>query len=107
MSMAGDAAAVAAKPPMQARTSPARRALRHVFNTLGYSLARKDQDRFDCPSLPLPSADIVARAAGYFANTFPISPKSGLSAARGRPLVWLSSRPTVTGGRSAGRTPGR
>jgi 2-polyprenyl-3-methyl-5-hydroxy-6-metoxy-1,4-benzoquinol methylase len=79
MSMAGDAAAVAAKPPMQARTSPARRALRHVFNTLGYSLARKDQDRFDCPSLPLPSADIVARAAGYFANAFPISPKCGLS----------------------------
>src|SRR5262245_59400933 len=85
MPMAGDVSAPhsntpsMAKPASRARTSPARRALRHVSNTLGYSLARKDQDHFDCPSVPVPSAEIVERAAGTFANSFPISPKCGLS----------------------------
>src|SRR5882762_1653219 len=92
MSMAGDAsvprsgrAPAPAPAPVPATARPrvnrAQRALRHVFNTLGYSLARKDQDRFDCPSLPLPSAELVERAAGYFANSFAISPKCGLSEA--------------------------
>jgi 2-polyprenyl-3-methyl-5-hydroxy-6-metoxy-1,4-benzoquinol methylase len=64
------------------RTNRARGAVRHIFNTLGYSLARKDQKEFDCPSVPPASAELVARAAGYFANSFPISPKSGLSEAQ-------------------------
>jgi tRNA (mo5U34)-methyltransferase len=69
------AQAVAARP----RPSRAKTALRHVFNTLGYSLARKDEARFDCPSLPLPASDIVAKAERTFANRFPISPRSGLT----------------------------
>ena len=61
------------------RGSRARWAMRHMFNALGYSLARKDRGRFDCPSLPAPSAEITARAADYFANCFPISPASGMT----------------------------
>jgi len=64
-----------------ARQNRARGAVRHLFNTLGYSLARKDQKDPDCPSMPLPSAAMVERAAHYFANAFPISPKSGLTEA--------------------------
>jgi 2-polyprenyl-3-methyl-5-hydroxy-6-metoxy-1,4-benzoquinol methylase len=88
MSMVGDASIprsgsspLAATSSTRPRVNRAKRALRHVFNTLGYALARKDQGRFDCPSLPLPSAEMVERAAGYFANTFPISPNCGLSEA--------------------------
>jgi 2-polyprenyl-3-methyl-5-hydroxy-6-metoxy-1,4-benzoquinol methylase len=50
-----------------------------MFNTLGYSLSRKDRGRFDCPSLPAPSAEMIERSAGFFANCFPISPRSGLT----------------------------
>lgn len=90
MSMAGDASvpqsgrAPVAPAAARPRVGRAQRALRHVFNTLGYSLARKDQDRFDCPSLPLPSAEMVERAAATFANSFPISAKCGLSEAEAR-----------------------
>lgn len=64
------------------RANRARGAVRHLFNTLGYSLARRDRKELDCPSVPPPSAEMVERAAGYFANSFPISPKSGLSEAQ-------------------------
>jgi tRNA (mo5U34)-methyltransferase len=53
--------------------------LRQVFNTLGYSIARKDDGALDCPSLPVPSKEMVDRAEAYFANCFPISPDSPVS----------------------------
>jgi 2-polyprenyl-3-methyl-5-hydroxy-6-metoxy-1,4-benzoquinol methylase len=67
---------------MKPQGSRARGALRDMFNTLGYSLARKDEATLACPSLPPPSEDMVERAASYFANCFPISPKLGMSEAQ-------------------------
>jgi len=76
----------------RARPSRAKAAIRHVFNTLGYSLARKDRAAFDCPSLPLPTPEMVARAEKTFANRFPLSPRSGLTeaqvAARAKEYFW-------------------
>lgn len=46
---------------------------RILFNTLGYAVARKDKGEFDCPAMPLPSAEVVERARGYFKNRFPIA----------------------------------
>jgi 2-polyprenyl-3-methyl-5-hydroxy-6-metoxy-1,4-benzoquinol methylase len=67
-------------------------ALRHMFNTLGYSVARKDHGRFDCPALPAPSPDAIAQAGRYFANSFPISPASGMTeeevARRAKDYFW-------------------
>ena len=74
------------------RAGRARGAVRHIFNTLCYSRARKDQKELDCPSVPPPSAELIARAEGYFASSFPISPKSGLSgtqiAERAKDYFW-------------------
>jgi tRNA (mo5U34)-methyltransferase len=61
------------------RGSRARWAMRHMFNALGYSLARKDRGRLDAPAMPKPSDEVLARAAGYFANCFPVSAASGLT----------------------------
>jgi 2-polyprenyl-3-methyl-5-hydroxy-6-metoxy-1,4-benzoquinol methylase len=73
--------ALAGQPPPSPRAKRAKWALRHVLNTLGYSIARKDRERLACPPLPMPSEEMVARAAGYFANCFPISARCGLSEA--------------------------
>jgi tRNA (mo5U34)-methyltransferase len=74
------------------RGSRARWAVRHMFNALGYSLARKDRGRFDCPATPPPSPEAMARAAECFANSFPISRASGLTeeevARRVREYFW-------------------
>jgi 2-polyprenyl-3-methyl-5-hydroxy-6-metoxy-1,4-benzoquinol methylase len=95
MAMTPDAAgtlAAGARAGHAPRQGRAKAAVRHVLNTLGYSLARKDRSRFDCPSLPLPSPELVARADSFFANRFDISPKSGLSedavAARVKDYYW-------------------
>lgn len=56
-------------------------ALRHMFNTLGYAVSRKDQGAFDWPALPPASPEALAQAQRYFANSFPISPASGMTEA--------------------------
>lgn len=53
---------------------------RSLLSTFGYRLV-KDEERFSCPSLPVPTQEIVAKAAQYFSNSFSISPDSGLSQA--------------------------
>jgi 2-polyprenyl-3-methyl-5-hydroxy-6-metoxy-1,4-benzoquinol methylase len=67
-------------------------AVRHVFNTLGYSLARKDRARLDCPALPSPTGETTAQAARSFANRFPVSSRCGLGeeqvAQRAQEFFW-------------------
>lgn len=87
-------AAPPAAAPRPAEKTPGRLgwALRHLFNTLGYSVAKKDRRRFACPALPKPSPAALAAAERYFANTFPIAPSSGLTeeevARRARDFFW-------------------
>lgn len=68
-----DGAARGGKPGLPPRGGRARWGLRQVLNTLGYSVARKDSEAFDCPALPLPAAEMVERAAASFANCFTLS----------------------------------
>jgi 2-polyprenyl-3-methyl-5-hydroxy-6-metoxy-1,4-benzoquinol methylase len=52
---------------------------RILFNTLGYAVARKDDGKFDCPAMPLPSEEVMERARGYFKNCFPLAEGCRLS----------------------------
>ena len=53
--------------------------LKWIFNTLGYGIAKKDNDKFECPSLGVLSQDMVKMADSCFSNSFPISPHCGLT----------------------------
>ena len=46
---------------------------RILFNTLGYAVAKKDDGKFVSPSTPVPSAETMKEAEGYFRNRFPIA----------------------------------
>jgi len=46
---------------------------RILFNTLGYAVAKKDNGKFDSPSTPVPTAEALKGAGGYFRNRFPIA----------------------------------
>jgi tRNA (mo5U34)-methyltransferase len=69
----------AARPEPSPRARRVRFGLRQMLNTLGYALARKDRDVFDCPALPPPTEEMVEKAASTFANTFEVSPGCRLS----------------------------
>lgn len=49
------------------------------FKTFRHELTKIDSQRLKCPSLPMPSREIVRMATTYFSNSFPISPQCGMT----------------------------
>jgi len=54
-------------------------AMKLLVNTLGYHLARKDDEGFQCPELAPPSSEVAEKASSVFRNTFDVAPSSPYS----------------------------
>lgn len=52
-----------------------------ILKTLGYEIAinKKTIMNINCPSLPIPSLEIVRKAANFFSNSFSVSPNLGMT----------------------------